>query len=60
LSTRRVNRIWAIPIALGAASAIGLVAALLSERLGDVIGWAALGLPVAIVLRYSLRREGGG
>jgi hypothetical protein len=39
-------------------SAIGLVAALLSERLGDVIGWAALGLPVAIVLRYSLRRAG--
>ncbi len=43
-------RVWRAPIVLGASSALGLVAALLSDGAGDVIGWLALGTPVAVIV----------
>jgi hypothetical protein len=45
-------RIWPAPIALGIVSVVGLVAALLSDDVGDVVAWLALALPVAVVLWY--------
>ena len=55
---RVVNRVWFAPIVLGALSAAGLVAALVSDDLGDWLAWAALGVPVAVAAVYSLRPEG--
>jgi len=51
------TQIWAAPIVLGLASAVGLIAALLSDGLGDVLSWAALAAPVATVLWHSLRPQ---
>jgi hypothetical protein len=51
-------QIWAAPTALALLSAIGLLAALLSdEGIGDLIAWVVLALPVAVSARYSFSRE---
>jgi hypothetical protein len=55
---RAVNRVWFAPIVLGALSAAGLVAALVSDDFGDWLAWAALGVPVAVTALFSLRPEG--
>lgn len=41
-------RVWLMPAAVGAVSAIGLITALISEGAGDLVGWLALGVPVAV------------
>ena len=43
-------RIWTAPLLLGASAAIGLVAALLSNGVGDYLAWLALAIPVVVVL----------
>lgn len=50
-------RIWTAPILLGVLSAVGLIAALLSDGAGDVLGWLTLGVPVAVVLWYLSPRN---
>jgi hypothetical protein len=55
---RVVNRVWFAPLVLGVSSAVGLVAALVSDDLGDWLAWAAVGLPAAVALLFSLRPEG--
>lgn len=57
MSTNSRVRIWPVPILLGVISAIGLIAALLSEGLGDYLGWLTLAIPVAVVLWYAPRRK---
>lgn len=47
------TRIWAAPIALALLSCVGLLAALLSDGLGDAVSWAALAAPVAVALWYA-------
>ncbi|MDQ3773507.1 MAG: hypothetical protein M3461_03585 [Pseudomonadota bacterium] len=37
-----------MPILLGTASALGLIAALVSDGLGDVVSWIALAAPVVV------------
>ena len=49
------RRVWAWPLALATLSASGLVSALVSDDWGDAWSWAALGLPLAVMARYSLR-----
>jgi len=46
--------VWAVPLALGGASAAGLVAALIDDGLGDLISWIALGAPAAAAVRFWL------
>lgn len=46
--------VWMPPILLGVASAVGLVAALVSDGVGDWLSWIALALPVAVALYYPL------
>jgi hypothetical protein len=46
-------RLWTAPILLGLIVAVGLVAALVSDGLGDYLGWLALAIPVAVVLWYA-------
>ena len=47
---RRVVRAWPVPVALGAVSIAGLLAALLADGLGDVMSWFALGGVAAMAL----------
>jgi hypothetical protein len=49
---------WAAPILLAIVSAIGLTAALVADGVGDVIGWAALAVPVVVAAWYSRRSSG--
>lgn len=51
------HRIWPVPIALGIASAIGLVAGLVSDGVGDVIAWVGLALPL-VAIAWSLAARG--
>jgi hypothetical protein len=54
-------QIWGPPIALGLATAVGLVAALLSDGIGDAVSWVALATPVAVCVRgiWAPRRSAG-
>jgi len=51
-------RLWGVPILLGVLTLIGLVAALLGDGLLDYVSAVALGIPVALGLWHSLRRQG--
>ncbi len=60
MSARPV-RIWPVPIALGVASAVGLVIALVADGLWDHLSTAALTVPVAVSVWFMFRpRRGGG
>jgi hypothetical protein len=48
MSTPR-PRVWTAPAVLGFLSGLGLIAALVADGLGDLLGWLALGVPVAVV-----------
>jgi len=50
-TTLTKTQIWSTPLALGAASAIGLLSALLADRLWDVLSWIALAAPVVVSVR---------
>ncbi len=47
--------IWRWPIVLALLTSIGLVAALLADGTGDILGWAALLVPTAIGTRVLAR-----
>ena len=49
MSAPRASRVWRAPMGLAALSAVGLVAALLSDGPGDVLAWLTLAAPVAVV-----------
>lgn len=54
----RSGSLFAIPIAIGLATAIGLIAALTGDGLRDVLSWITLSVPVAALicaLRYRRR-----
>ena len=57
MSAKPPIRIWTAPIYLGIVSSIGLIAALLSDGLGDYLAWLSLGIPVAVVLWYAPPRR---
>ncbi|HTV23556.1 MAG TPA: hypothetical protein VMG12_32930 [Polyangiaceae bacterium] len=52
----QVVHTWRAPLALAAASAVGLTSALLSDGAGDVLAWLALGAPVVVVAWCVLPR----
>lgn len=47
-----LSRIFAIPAALGVASAFGLVGALVGDGWWDAAGWLGLGIPLAVTAWY--------
>jgi len=47
--------VWAAPLGIGAASAAGLAAALVSDSWGDVTAWIGLGLPLTVIAWYLTR-----
>lgn len=50
-------RIWAIPIAIGTLSSIGLTTALLADGYGDVLSWLTLSVPVLITVWGFFKRS---
>lgn len=46
---RSAFQVFAIPIALGVLSAVGLVAALLGDNVWDAVSWLALGIPCVVM-----------
>ena len=48
-------QIWRVPVALGLLCAVGLVAALMADGIGDIVSWIALTIPVAVVLWFAGR-----
>ena len=50
-------KLWGWPIVLGLLTAVGLVAGLVSEGLGDVLAWLGLGLPVWIAIKHGVLRR---
>lgn len=47
-------RVWGWPAALALLTVFGLLTALLGEDLGwRMLSWAALAIPLAVVIRYS-------
>lgn len=51
------TRVWTAPILLGVTAAIGLIAALLSNGVGDYVAWVALAIPVVVVVWYARARR---
>ena len=49
-SVRPARRPLAIPFAIAAVSAVGLLAALLGDGLLNLVSWLALALPLAIIV----------
>ncbi|MGH7966300.1 MAG: hypothetical protein ACRERD_31495 [Candidatus Binatia bacterium] len=49
------KQIWGAPLALGVASALGLIAALLADGLWDAVSWIALAVPIAVGIQALWR-----
>jgi hypothetical protein len=51
--TFTLRQVFAAPVALGVACAVGLTTALVGDGPWDAVSWLCLGLPVAVSLRYG-------
>lgn len=49
-------RMWGWPLVLGLLTASGLATALVSDNWGDWWSWLGLGVPVAVMAWFGLRR----
>lgn len=47
--------LWGWPFALGALTLSGLLSALVSDGIGDVWSWLALGVPIGTMVWFGLR-----
>ncbi|OQW78658.1 MAG: hypothetical protein BVN35_03080 [Proteobacteria bacterium ST_bin11] len=47
-------QIWGMPLVLGVASMNGLLWALLSDGIGDVLSWSMLAMPIAVAYCFGL------
>lgn len=52
-------RLWGWPIAMGLLSGTGLGTALVSDTWGDWWSWIGLGVPMAVIAWFALRRTPG-
>jgi hypothetical protein len=55
MTAHKVKQMWAWPIAVALASAVGLISALLGDGWADAAAWAGLGLPVFVAIFCVLR-----
>ncbi|WP_333908850.1 hypothetical protein [Acidovorax sp. GBBC 3334] len=56
-ASTRSGSLWGWPIALGVLTTSGLISALVSDGWGDTWSWVALGVPVAVMAWFGLRRR---
>ncbi|WPB56815.1 hypothetical protein [Xylophilus sp. GOD-11R] len=49
--------LWRWPLAMGVLSAVGLIAGLVWDGWGDWLSWAALGVPVVVMLWFGWLRR---
>jgi hypothetical protein len=52
-----MSRLWLWPAVIGVLCAVGLIAGLMSDGVGDYAAWTGLGLPVLMAILYSVRRS---
>lgn len=52
----RLQRTFAAPLAIAAASLVGLVAALVGDGLADALSWITLAVPLGVVVWARVRR----
>ncbi|SKB81059.1 hypothetical protein [Dyadobacter psychrophilus] len=45
-------KVWGTPLIIAVFSMIGLLSALTGDDLWDVLSWLALGIPVAVMIRF--------
>jgi len=57
---RTLGQIFAAPIAVGALSIVGLLAALIGDGWWDAVSWLSLALPVLLYLFFVVRRKSVG
>lgn len=57
MSQRSLREIFRWPMGLALSSLIGLVAALVADGFGDVVGWVLLGVPALVALVFWQRRQ---
>jgi len=53
----RRSSLWTWPLLLNGLAASGLVSALVSDGAGDAWAWFALGVPVAVMAWFGLKRR---
>ncbi len=51
-------RLWRWPMAIAVVSLVGLLAALVGDGRWDVASWIGLGMPLATLSWFGLRRSG--
>jgi hypothetical protein len=54
--TSTFGRVWAVPLALGALTTFGLLAALLGTGVWHVLAWTALVVPVVVGVCFAFMR----
>jgi hypothetical protein len=61
LPSRRqtIGQIFAIPLALGILSTVGLISALVGDGVWDGLSWIALGIPILLCAYFFLRPRRG-
>lgn len=57
MTARILRSTWAIPIALGLLTIVGLVVALTGDGWRDMVAWIALGAPVLATATAIARRR---
>ncbi|WP_407154223.1 hypothetical protein [Bradyrhizobium sp. STM 3557] len=50
-----MTRVFAMPLALAAVSAFGLIAAFAFGETGHVLSWLGVGAPIAVIAWFGLR-----
>lgn len=53
-----IRSTWTLPVAIGVASIVGLVAALTGDGWRDALSWIGLGVPIAATL-WAMRVQRG-
>ena len=52
---RSLRQVFAAPLILAVLGVVGLLSALLGDDLWDALSWAALGVPILLILHFCLR-----
>ncbi|TZF84101.1 hypothetical protein FW774_11720 [Pedobacter sp. BS3] len=51
-------KVWGIPVILAILSIFGLLSALIGDNFWDVLSWVTLGIPVAVMAWFLIKKKG--